>query len=72
MEAPEELKFCNNFLLRAKEIKDKDAVVAYYCRLYAVKLAVEKGAKSKESQTFLLSLMDQLEKVHSELIPRTN
>ncbi|KAJ3359213.1 hypothetical protein HDU91_004982 [Kappamyces sp. JEL0680] len=60
---PDELKSLSSFLLRANEVNDKDPVVAYYCRLYAVKLAVERAPTAKDSQGFILGLMDRLEKV---------
>ena len=60
---PEELKFISTYLLRGKEVETKDPIISYYCRLYAVKLAVEKSPTSKEAQTFILDLMDHLEKV---------
>lgn len=63
MDCPEELKYIATYLLRAKEVEAKDPIVSYYCRLFAVKLAVEKGATSKEAQAFILSLMDGLEEV---------
>lgn len=33
--------------------------------LYAVKLAIDKGVKSKDSQAFLMSMMDKLDQVRS-------
>ncbi|KAJ3036196.1 hypothetical protein HDV00_002992 [Rhizophlyctis rosea] len=59
---PDELKFINTYLQRAAELQTKEPIVAYYCNYYAAKQAIDKGAKSKESQAFLLHLMDDLEK----------
>eukprot|EP00842_Homolaphlyctis_polyrhiza_P006504 jgi/Hompol1/6855/HPOL_000365-RA len=58
---PPELQFVASFVQRAQELKMREPIVAYYCNFYAAKLAIEKGVTSKESQTFLLSLMDTLE-----------
>ncbi|CAG8529457.1 13722_t:CDS:2 [Racocetra fulgida] len=58
---PEELKFINGFLQRAQELRNREPVIAYYCNFYSVKLALEKGTKSKESKAFLAKLLDVLE-----------
>ncbi|CAG8523938.1 2264_t:CDS:2 [Cetraspora pellucida] len=58
---PEELKFINGFLQRAQELRNREPVIAYYCNFYSVKLALEKGTKSKESKAFLARLLDVLE-----------
>ncbi len=65
-EVPEALKFTQNYLIRAKEVEAKDPIVAYYCRFYAAKAAIEKiqnGVKNKEAEVYVLGLMDQLDKV---------
>ena len=65
-ESPEALKFIQNYILRAKEVESKDPVVAYYCRFYAAKAAIEKiqnGPKDKEAEVYVFGLMDQLDKV---------
>ncbi|KAJ3053622.1 hypothetical protein HK097_003815 [Rhizophlyctis rosea] len=61
---PEELKFINTYLQRANELQAKEPIVAYWCKYYAAKLALEKGGdqKSKEAKTYLLHLMDDIEK----------
>ncbi|KAJ3279342.1 hypothetical protein HK104_001544 [Borealophlyctis nickersoniae] len=59
---PDELKFVNTYLQRAAELQTKEPIVAYYCKFYAAKLAIDKNAKSKDAQLFLLNLMDDLEK----------
>jgi hypothetical protein len=65
MQIPEQFKPLTAYIRRAEEL-DRDVsnpnstVVAYHCRLYAI----NKGMKlnpSKESQDFLLSLMDAAE-----------
>ncbi|KAF0383100.1 DUF605-domain-containing protein [Gigaspora margarita] len=58
---PDELKFINGFLQRAQELRNREPVIAYYCNFYSVKLALEKGTKSKESKAFLARLLDVLE-----------
>ncbi|KAI9105631.1 Vta1 like-domain-containing protein [Phlyctochytrium arcticum] len=64
---PEELKYINAYLQRAQELSSKEPIVAYYCKYYAAKLAIEKGNKSKEAQIFLLTLMDELEQDRKHL-----
>ncbi|CAG8607556.1 18808_t:CDS:2 [Dentiscutata erythropus] len=58
---PDELKFINGFLQRAQELRSREPVIAYYCNFYSVKLALERGTKSKESKAFLARLLDVLE-----------
>ncbi|CAG8566929.1 10319_t:CDS:2 [Dentiscutata heterogama] len=58
---PDELKFINGFLQRAQELRNREPVIAYYCNFYSVKLALERGTKSKESKAFLARLLDVLE-----------
>ncbi|KAI8929796.1 Vta1 like-domain-containing protein [Entophlyctis helioformis] len=60
-EPPEDLKFIGTYLQRAKELQTREPIVAYYCNYYAAKQAIEKGSTSKDSQMFLLSLLDALE-----------
>ncbi|TPX72268.1 hypothetical protein SpCBS45565_g00665 [Spizellomyces sp. 'palustris'] len=64
---PDELKFVNAYLQRAHELQTKEPIVAYYCKYYAAKLAIDKGGKSKEAQLFLLGLMDELEQDRKNL-----
>ncbi|KAH6577687.1 hypothetical protein BASA60_003884 [Batrachochytrium salamandrivorans] len=61
MNPPEELKFVATFLQRGQELREREPIIAYYCNYYSAKLAIEKGATSKESQIFLLNLLDALE-----------
>ncbi|KAJ3276854.1 hypothetical protein HDV01_002909 [Terramyces sp. JEL0728] len=61
MEPPPELKSVSTYLIRGKELEDKEPIVSYFCYLYATKLSISLGAKSKESQQFISSLMDKLE-----------
>lgn len=58
---PNELKFIAPFLDRSRELKQRDPVIAYWCSYYAAKLALSKAAKSKDSQSFLVHLLDSLE-----------
>lgn len=60
---PPDLKCMTQYMQRANELDDNDPVVAYYCRYYAARLAVDQGAKSKDAQMYLLALLDRLEKV---------
>ncbi len=60
----EDFKNIQPFLQRAEELKTREPIIAYYCQFYAAKLAIESPVKTKESQGFLLELLDKLEKVH--------
>lgn len=41
----------------------RDPAVSYWCRLHAVQMAMKIDSKSAEAKSFLMALMDQLEKV---------
>jgi vacuolar protein sorting-associated protein VTA1 len=63
---PNSLKALSPFIKRAedldKEVSNPDAaIVAYYCRTYAMEKAIKMGLRDSEVQSFLLSLMDTLE-----------
>nr|VZH93492.1 unnamed protein product [Spirometra erinaceieuropaei] len=45
----------------AQEHEERDKVVAYYCRMYAVQTGVKIDAKSKECSAFLGALLDNLD-----------
>ncbi|TPX34335.1 hypothetical protein SmJEL517_g02940 [Synchytrium microbalum] len=64
---PEELKHIAPYLQRSLELAQREPVVSYYCKYYAVKLAIEKGTKSKEGKSFALALMDTLEQEKKQL-----
>lgn len=65
--APVSLKAISSYLKTAQEYDKRDPVVAYFCRLYAVQKGIKIDSKSNESKSFLLQLMDQLEKKKKEL-----
>lgn len=65
---PAELKFMQPYLQRSTELKDRDPVVAYYCTLYALKQGIALRTKSKDSNSFLGDVMDQLEGLKKSLI----
>lgn len=59
---PPALKPIATYLQRAKEIAPKDAIVAYYTRLYAMQLALDLRSKmAKEDMPVLFELMDAME-----------
>ncbi|KAK9695625.1 hypothetical protein K7432_012871 [Basidiobolus ranarum] len=64
---PEALKFINPYYQRAKELKNHEPIIAYYCNYYAAKLAIAKGALDKECQLFLVTLLDNLEQEKKSL-----
>ncbi|KAI8806463.1 Vta1 like-domain-containing protein [Cladochytrium replicatum] len=64
---PTDLRGISPFLQRSNELANKEPVVAYYCKFYAAKMGIEIGSKNKESQIFLLRLMEDLEKEKGQL-----
>ena len=64
---PPNLKQINSYVKLAKEYDKRDAVIAYYCRMYAVQRGIKIDSKSPESKKFLFAMMDQLEAKKNEL-----
>ncbi len=58
---PAELKFISTYLQRAHELETREPIISYYCKYYAARQAIEHGSTSKESQEFLVQLLDKLE-----------
>jgi len=62
---PPELKFATQFLMRAKELQAREPIIAYYCKMYVVKQALEKGLTANpQCKSTILGLMNELEKVY--------
>ena len=58
MAAPASLKAIKPYLERATELQDKDPVVAYHCRLYALQEAMRLRANlPKEDMGFVMTLI---------------
>lgn len=66
-EVPADLKFITTYLQRAKELNEREPIIAYYCQLYCVKLAIQKEVRSPESKQYLISLMNILEEKKQKL-----
>jgi len=66
-ECPESLKKIQHHLKIALEHDSKDPVISYWCRLYALQTALALDKSSKDAKTFLVSLMDWLEKQKNNL-----
>ncbi|KAL7751589.1 hypothetical protein RI367_003053 [Sorochytrium milnesiophthora] len=65
---PPGLKASAPFVQRAQELSEREPAVAYWCYLYAAKLALQGSAtSSRECKTWLLSVMDYLEKEKARL-----
>ncbi len=58
-----EIKHLVAYLQRAQEMDKKEPVISYYCRLFALKQAVDLPSKSAVTTKFLMDLMTQLEHV---------
>ncbi|XP_076011103.1 vacuolar protein sorting-associated protein VTA1 homolog [Genypterus blacodes] len=61
MALPAPLKTIQHHLRTAQEHENRDPVVAYYCRLYAMQTGMKLDSKTPECRKFLIKLMDQLE-----------
>jgi vacuolar protein sorting-associated protein VTA1 len=69
---PSALKTILPYIQRANELQPKAPLVSFYCKTYAVQLGIEliKGNKDKETQLYLINLMDQLENDKKTLNPK--
>ncbi|XP_039981049.1 vacuolar protein sorting-associated protein VTA1 homolog isoform X2 [Xiphias gladius] len=67
MALPAQLKPIQHHLRTAQEHENRDPVVAYYCRLYAMQTGMKLDSKTPECRKFLVKLMDQLESMKKEL-----
>lgn len=63
---PTSLKQIQHYLKTAAEHDDRDVVVSYWCRVYALETALGIDKKSDEARALLTSLMDWLEKQKEE------
>ena len=61
MQVPTQLSNITPFLSRASELHSREPIISYYCTFYAAQLAIS-SSKSSECQTFLMTLLDDLEK----------
>lgn len=65
---PTPLKFSiQQYLTIATKHDQRDCVVSYWCRLYALQTGLKISTKTSEETNFLLKLMDWLEKTKKEL-----
>ena len=60
---PPDLAHIQPFLQRSRELAEREPVIAYFCKYYAAKLAVRANATSTPAQTYVLSLVEELERV---------
>uniref|UniRef100_A0A3Q3XC17 Vacuolar protein sorting-associated protein VTA1 homolog n=1 Tax=Mola mola TaxID=94237 RepID=A0A3Q3XC17_MOLML len=67
MAVPPQLKAIQHHLRTAQEHEQRDPVVAYYCRLYAMQTGMKLDSKTPECRKFLVKLMDQLESMKDDL-----
>ncbi|CDH49572.1 late endosome to vacuole transport-relatedprotein [Lichtheimia corymbifera JMRC:FSU:9682] len=61
MEVPPDLKYIVPYIQRAQELAGREPIVSYYAQYYAATLAISRGPKNKETNTYLSQLLDQLE-----------
>ncbi|KAL6429526.1 hypothetical protein ACFW04_007463 [Cataglyphis niger] len=64
---PFPLKSIQQYLTIATKHDQRDCVVSYWCRLYALQTGLKLSTKTSEETNFLLKLMDWLEKTKKEL-----
>ncbi|XP_022201933.2 vacuolar protein sorting-associated protein VTA1 homolog [Nilaparvata lugens] len=58
---PASLRSIQHYLKTAQEHDERDPVVSYWCRLYALQTALKIDKKSDEAKSLLMCLMDWLE-----------
>ncbi|XP_018316734.1 vacuolar protein sorting-associated protein VTA1 homolog isoform X2 [Mycetomoellerius zeteki] len=64
---PTPLKSIQHYLTIASKHDQRDSVVSYWCRLYALQTGLKLSTKTSEETNFLLKLMDWLEATKKEL-----
>jgi hypothetical protein len=53
---PPTLKAINKFILQAKKLDKVDPIIAYYCRMYAMQLAIGVKNRDKAANEYLQEL----------------
>lgn len=74
-EVPATLKPIAHYLKTAQEHDARDAIVSYWCRLYALQVGLKINSQGLEERKFLIQVMDWLEtnkKAHAENESITN
>ncbi|KAH0951849.1 hypothetical protein HN011_000430 [Eciton burchellii] len=61
-EIPSRLKVIQRYLTVAAKHDERDYVVSYWCRLYALQTGLKLSSKTSEDTNFLMKLIDWLEK----------
>ncbi|XP_058830637.1 vacuolar protein sorting-associated protein VTA1 homolog [Topomyia yanbarensis] len=61
-EVPPSLKLIGHYLKTAQEHDNRDAIISYWCRLYALQLGLKINSQGAEERKFLVGVMDWLEK----------
>lgn len=64
---PAPLKTIQHYLTVASKHDQRDSIVSYWCRLYALQTGLKLSTKTSEDTNFLLKLMDWLEATKKEL-----
>ncbi|XP_055528851.1 vacuolar protein sorting-associated protein VTA1 homolog [Wyeomyia smithii] len=60
-EVPASLRAIGHYLKTAQEHDTRDAIVSYWCRLYALQLGLKINSQGPEERKFLVAIMDWLE-----------
>ncbi|XP_017887039.1 vacuolar protein sorting-associated protein VTA1 homolog isoform X2 [Ceratina calcarata] len=66
-EIPQSLKSIQHYLKIASTHDQRDPVISYWCRLYALQTGLKLSTKTPKETNFLLKLMDWLETTKKEL-----
>lgn len=66
-DVPAPLKSIEQYLKIAASHHERDPVVSYWCRLYALQTGLKLSTKTPEERAFLMKLMDLLETTKKEL-----
>ncbi|XP_053683155.1 vacuolar protein sorting-associated protein VTA1 homolog [Sabethes cyaneus] len=62
-DVPPSLRAIAHYLKTAQEHDTRDAIISYWCRLYALQLGLKINSQGTEERKFLVSVMDWLEKM---------
>ena len=60
---PESLKPVAGYVKLANDTESRDPIIAYWIRVYVMQKALKIDSKSPEARSFLVNIMDRLEKV---------
>ncbi|KAJ1672694.1 hypothetical protein EV182_006681 [Spiromyces aspiralis] len=67
LQIPQKLSNIRPYLIRAKEVSEREPVIAYFCKYYATKLAIQHEEKDEEVLQFISDILTDIEKLKEAL-----